>query len=114
MKKTDSRHLSLNIGAIILIPGSVTSKKPRKIAFFSIDDLARVHPKGNGRPGEGVATRVRVTPQEILAYLRAGMPRRFLIAKYRLPLKRVTGKTQKVHPANCFSPGLEKKKKKKN
>ena len=49
--------------------------------------VSRVHPKGNGRPEEGVATRLRVMPQEILADLRAGMPRRFLIAKYRLPQK---------------------------
>jgi len=51
--------------------------------------VSRVHPKGNGRPAEEghAATRVRVMPQEILADLRAGMPRRFLIAKYRLPQK---------------------------
>jgi len=52
---------------------------------------------------------VRVTPQEILADLRAGMLRRFLIGKYRLPPKGSQVKTQKVHPANRFSPGLGKK-----
>jgi len=40
------------------------------------------------------------------------MLRRFLIGKHRLPLKRVTGKTQKVHPANRFSPVLGEKKNK--
>jgi len=41
-EKADSQHLSSNINTIILVPGSVTSKKPRKIASFSIDDLVRV------------------------------------------------------------------------
>ena len=114
MKKADSQHLSSNIGAIILIPGSVISKTPRKIASSPIDDLARVHPKGNGRPEESVTTHVRVTPQEILADLRAGLPRRFLIGKYRFPQKRVTGENSESSPREPFFTRIEKKKKKKN
>jgi len=50
--------------------------------------VSRVHPNSrNGRPEESGATRLRVMPQEILADLRAGMPRGFLIAKYRIPQK---------------------------
>ena len=45
--------------------------------------ISRVHLKGN--EGLEKRARARVSPQEILADLRAKMPHQFLIQKYRLP-----------------------------
>lgn len=54
--------------------------------FVSLSMNSRVHPKGKGGD-EGIATRVRVTSEELATDLRNGMPGRYLIPKYRLPQK---------------------------
>jgi len=65
-EKKQITYIFHQILAIILIPRRSPGKSPPSLSMIS---RARVHPKGNGRP-EKVATRVRVTSQEILAYLR--------------------------------------------
>ena len=105
-EKKQITYIFHQILAIILIPRRSPGKLPPSLSMIS---HARVHPKGNGRPEEGAATHVRVTSQEFLADLRAGLPRRFLIGKYRIPLKRVTGKNSESSPREPFFTRIEKK-----
>lgn len=68
--------------------------------------ISRVHPKGKGG-GEGLATRVRVYPSELAEDLQRGMPRRFLVPKYRLPQKGATVTNPPAHTAHPSVPLLD-------